>query len=228
MFKKLSACVLLILCGQHANADVALGVGISTLGLGVQGTVGINKFLNLRLAANAASTDENFEESGTEYKGTIDFSSYGLIADIHPFAGSFYLSAGYLANGNQFDLKASCPQSCDIDGKSYKSFPDGQISANVDFGSSAPYAGIGWGNAMQGGRFYAKLDIGVLFQDKPTVDLQATGKFRNTQTGVVMDTNNPTFQKEVANEEKAMQKEINDSEDSELYPVIGFSLGYRF
>lgn len=228
MFKKLSVVLLSILCYQQAQADVAVGVGLSTLGVGVQGTFGVNKYINLRLTASAASVDEDFEESGTNYKGTVDFSSYGLITDIHPFGGSFYLSAGYLAHDNNIDLKATCPQSCDIDGKSYQSFPDGQINAGIDFGSGAPYAGIGWGNAMQGGRIYAKLDIGVLFQDKPTADLNVTGTFRNINTGLPMNTSNPIFQKEVANEEQALQKEINDANYSELYPVIGLSIGYRF
>ena len=81
---------------------------------------------------------------------------------------------------------------------------------------------------MQGGRLYAKLDIGVLFQDKPQVDLTASGNFQNTSTGLVMNTSNPSFQKEVANEEKSLQQEINDTDYSELYPVIGLSIGYRF
>jgi len=81
---------------------------------------------------------------------------------------------------------------------------------------------------MQGGRLYAKLDIGVLFQDKPTVDLNVSGTFRNTNTGLIMNTSNPSFQKEVANEEKSLQAEINDADYSELYPVIGLSIGYRF
>lgn len=228
MLKKLSVVLLGVLCCQQASADVALGASLSTLGLGVQGTFGINRYINLRLTANAASVDNDFEESGTNYKGTVDFSSYGLITDIHPFGGSFYLSAGYLAHDNKIDLTATCPQSCDIDGQSYRSAPDGQIKAAVDFGSGAPYAGIGWGNSMQGGRLYAKLDIGVLFQDKPQVDLTATGNFQNTKSGLVMNTSNPFFQQEVTNEEKSLQQDINDNDYSELYPVIGLSIGYRF
>ncbi|MCB1659350.1 MAG: hypothetical protein KDI39_14120 [Pseudomonadales bacterium] len=228
MFKKLSVVLLSILCYQQAQADVAVGVGLSTLGVGVQGTFGVNKYINLRLTASAASVDEDFEESGTNYKGTVDFSSYGLITDIHPFGGSFYLSAGYLAHDNKMKLKATCPNSCDIDGQSYKSAPDGQMNAGIDFGSGAPYAGIGWGNAMQGGRLYVKLDVGVLFQDKPQVNLSATGKFQNTTTSDIVDANTTTFQQEVANEEKSLQQEIDDAEYSELYPVIGLSIGYRF
>lgn len=228
MFKKLSVGLLAIFCYQQVNADVAMGAGLSSLGLGVQGIFGVNKYINLRLAANGASIDEDFEESGINYKGTVDFTSYGLITDIHPFGGSFYLSAGYLAHDNNIKLKASCPNSCDIDGKSYQSSPDGQINAGIDFGSGAPYAGIGWGNAMQGGRLYAKLDIGVLFQDKPNVNLTATGSFKNTNTGLIMNTNNPIFKKEVANEEQALQQEIDDADYSELWPVIGLSIGYRF
>ena len=60
MFKKLSVGLLAVLCCQHVNADVAVGAGLSTLGLGVQGIFGVNKYINLRLAANAASVDESF------------------------------------------------------------------------------------------------------------------------------------------------------------------------
>lgn len=229
MFKKLSVGLLALFCCQQVAADVAMGVGLSSLGAGVQGTFGVNKYINLRLVANAASVDDDFEESGTKYKGTIDFTSYGLITDIHPFGGSFYLSAGYLAHDNNIDLKATCPQSCDIDGQSYKSSPDGQLHAGIDFGSGAPYAGIGWGNAMQGGRLYAKLDIGVLFQDKPQVDLSATGTFENSTTKQKVNvSNNVAFQQSVAREEKDLQQEINDADYSELWPVIGLSIGYRF
>ncbi|PTQ91082.1 hypothetical protein [Agitococcus lubricus] len=228
MFRRFSVVILAALCCQQAQADVALGAGLSTLGFGLQGTIAINPHLNLRLAANGGTFNDDFEESGIQYKGEFELSSYGLIADIHPFAGSFYLSAGYLGHDNSLALKATCPQSCDIDGQSYQSSPDGQINSHVDFGTGAPYLGIGWGNAMQGGRLYAKLDIGVLFQDKPKVDLTATGSFKNTTTGLTMNTSNPIFQKELANEEKSLQQEINDADYSELYPVIGLSIGYRF
>ena len=73
MFKKLSVGLLAIFCCQHVNADVAVGAGLSSLGLGVQGVFGVNPYINLRLAANGASLDENFEESGINYKGTVDF-----------------------------------------------------------------------------------------------------------------------------------------------------------
>ncbi|MCB1659039.1 MAG: hypothetical protein KDI39_12505, partial [Pseudomonadales bacterium] len=138
--------------------------------------------------------------------------------------------AGWLAHSNGLDLKASCPTSCDIDGQSYKSAPDGQIKAAIDLGDNAPYLGIGWGNAMKDGRVYAKLDLGVLFQDDPKASLTATGTFQdvNNPLIVVNTSNNAAFQQQVANEEKDLQKELDDSGSMNLYPVINFSIGYRF
>jgi len=213
---------------QSYATDVALGAGLGTLGFGVQGTFAVNSYVNVRLLAQGYDVDEDFEESGINYNSTINLESYGVLADIHPFAGTFFVSAGWLAHSNSLDLKASCPTSCDIDGQSYKSAPDGQIKAAIDLGSNAPYLGIGWGNAMKGGRIYAKLDLGVLFQDDPKASLDATGKFQNTNTGLIVDTNNPTFKQQVANEEKDLQKEIDDTEGANLYPVIALSVGYRF
>jgi hypothetical protein len=182
MFKKLSFILCTALFAQQSYAtDVALGAGLGTLGFGVQGTFAVNDYVNVRLLAQGYDVDEDFEESGINYNSTINLESYGVLADIHPFAGTFFVSAGWLAHSNGLDLKASCPTSCDIDGKSYKSAPDGQINATVDLGSNAPYLGIGWGNAMKGGRVYAKLDVGVLFQDDPKASLKATGKFQNNK-----------------------------------------------
>jgi len=230
MFKKLSFILCAALFAQQSYAtDVALGAGLGTLGFGVQGTFAVNPYVNVRLLAQGYDVDEDFEESGINYNSTINLESYGVLADIHPFAGTFFVSAGWLAHSNGLDLKASCPTSCDIDGQSYKSAPDGQIKAAIDLGSNAPYLGIGWGNAMKGGRVYAKLDLGVLFQDDPKASLKATGTFQDTNNPlIIVNANDPTFQQEVANEEKDLQKEIDDTEGANLYPVIALSVGYRF
>ncbi|HQV22426.1 MAG: hypothetical protein H6996_12155 [Moraxellaceae bacterium] len=231
MLKKLSFILCSALLAQTSYAtDVALGAGIGTLGFGVQGTFAVTPHINVRVVAQTAEVDENFEESGIDYNSTINLESYGVLADIHPFAGSFYVSAGWLAHSNGLDLKASCPTSCDIDGQSYKSAPDGQIKAAIDLGDNAPYLGIGWGNAMKDGRVYAKLDLGVLFQDDPKASLTATGTFQdvNNPLIVVNTSNNAAFQQQVANEEKDLQKELDDSGSMNLYPVINFSIGYRF
>ena len=82
---------------------------------------------------------------------------------------------------------------------------------------------------MKGGRVYAKLDVGVLFQDDPKASLKATGTFENTTTNQQVNvSNNASFQQEVANEEKDLQKEIDDTEGANMYPVIALSVGYRF
>jgi hypothetical protein len=68
--------------------------------------------------------------------------------------------------------------------------------------------GIGWGNAMKGGRVYAKLDVGVLFQDDPKASLKATGTFQiHKYWPTLVDVpTTPMFQQEVANEEKDLAK----------------------
>ena len=229
MFKKLSFILCTALFAQQSYAtDVALGAGLGTLGFGVQGTFAVNPYVNVRLLAQGYDIDQDFEESGINYNSNFKLESYGVLADIHPFAGTFFVSAGWLAHSNGLDLKASCPTSCDIDGQSYKSAPDGQINATVDLGSNAPYLGIGWGNAMKGGRVYAKLDVGILFQDDPKASLKATGTFENSTGQKLNVSNDASFQKAVANEEKDLQKEIDDTEGANMYPVIALSVGYRF
>lgn len=227
MRKILTAIVIACACST-SHAEVALSASIGTLGYGIQATFPVSSQFNVRVIANTFSDSGNFEESGINYQGDLDFATYGVLGDWHPFTGSFFVSAGAVNNGNQVKLKATCPQSCDIDGHSYQSFPDGQVNANVDFKSLAPYLGIGWGNAMQGGRWYGQLDVGVLFQDAPNINLTASGTFKEQGKLIPVNTSNPVFQKELANEERSIEQEIDDTEFSNVYPVIALSVGYRF
>ncbi|HEX5359569.1 MAG TPA: hypothetical protein VFW49_00480 [Fluviicoccus sp.] len=208
--------------------DVGVGVKGGTLGLGAEATFKVLDNLNVRASINKFSRSDTFDESGVTYDGDATLSTLGLTADWHPFKGGFRISAGMMKNGNEFELEAKCTQSCDVDGTQYKSNAGdpGRINAMIDFKSMAPYAGIGWGNAMSGGKLYFGMDIGVLFQDTPQASLTATGKFDKT-SGIpaTLDASDPTFQAQLKKEEASLQDEMSDFD---MYPVVNLNLGYRF
>ncbi len=79
MLKKLSFILCSALLAQTSYAtDVALGAGLGTLGFGVQGTFAVTPHINVRVVAQTADVNENFEESGIDYDTTINLESYGL------------------------------------------------------------------------------------------------------------------------------------------------------
>ncbi|RZU45344.1 hypothetical protein EV700_2163 [Fluviicoccus keumensis] len=226
--KLLGILTLTFLAANAQAFDVGVGVKGGTLGLGAEATFKVSERFNVRASVNHFSRSDTFDESGVSYDGDATLSTYGLTADWHPFKGSFRISAGVMNNGNEFKMVASCKQSCDVDGNQYQSnaLDPGKINAMVDFKSMAPYAGIGWGNAMSGGKWYFGADIGVLFQGTPQASLTATGKFDKT-SGIpgTVSASDPTFQAQLKKEEASLQDDMNNFD---MYPVINFNLGYRF
>lgn len=234
MNKNIGAMVVAGCLLQSAGSAMAFDVGVGakggTQGLGGELTFKLAESANLRAHFNTFSYDKDLDKDGIQYKATVDLSSYGLTLDWLPFKGSFRISAGAFSNGNEFNMKAHCTQVCDVGSDQYisKASDPGQVNARVDFKSIAPYAGIGWGNAMRGGRFYMGLDLGVLFQGSPQARMTATGTFTKQNApgaGTDFAASSPTFQTQLKQEEKNLQDDLNSFK---MYPVVNLGLGWRF
>ena len=80
---------------------------------------------------------------------------YGLLADFFPMKGTFRLTAGLLSNRNKVELDAvPTGDTIDIGGINPTRTRSGRnvLSGDIDFDSSVPYFGIGWGNVARGKR----------------------------------------------------------------------------
>ncbi|WP_206203708.1 hypothetical protein, partial [Thermococcus sp. M36] len=105
------------------------------------------------------------------------------------------------------------------------------LNGQLAFNHFSPYGGIGFGNAMQGGRLHFAFDLGVLFDSNPTVNLQANGDvaaYRSNSatpfyTGPA--SGNRIVTTNVSMEGKNLQ---GDFKNYQIYPVIAFTIGYRF
>jgi hypothetical protein len=84
------------------------------------------------------------------------------------------------------------------------------LNGVVDFKSTAPYFGVGWGNATNG-RFGLALDLGVVLQGIPQVSLTATG----------LVSSDPNFVQELNREVQELE---NDISAFKYYPVISLGL----
>lgn len=201
-----------VLASPVALADLGLGVKAGTLGLGVEGTIGLTTGLNLRAGLNSFSYNYSDSASGVNYDVDLDLKSYALLLDWHPFAGSFKLTAGVLSNGNGATMSGTPTGSVTIGNTTYPASAVGQLHGEVDFKSAAPYVGIGWGNAAGKARgLGVGFEIGVLFQGAPEVTLTST---------------NPAVSQ---NDLDAEAREIEDDLSGfKSYPVISFGLSYQF
>ncbi len=227
----------MLAASQQASAvSAAGGLRAGTLGLGGEVTFGLTDRLNLRVPFNTFSYNYDTEEDGIDYEGDLKLRSFGAQIDVHPFKGSFYLSAGLFSNGNKLDLLASDPSGEEVyevgDGEYRSSTSDPlAIRGKLDFKSTAPYLGLGWGNAIQGdSNFYFRFELGAYFQGAGKVAATASGTAVDVNSGESFDVNGSSteamvFQQNLEEERQDLESDIGDYK---IYPAISFGLGYRF
>ena len=220
-------------------AAVAVGAKVSTLGFGAEATLGINDYLNLRVPFNTFNYDYDDKDGGdVAYEGKLKLNSFGAQLDVHPFKGSFYLTGGLFANGNKINAKAEttdASEAYEVGDRDYYTDPNDPLAlrGRIDFNKTVPYAGFGWGNAIQGdSNFYFRFELGAYFQGAPEIGLTPSGSATTGPNGTgdrfSVDDNSAAAQQFRADLEKERADLEDDTKDYKIYPVIGLALGWRF
>jgi len=215
------ACGLLT-SAMMATTSQAEGLGVTakfgTLGAGIELSKGFTSKLNGRLGFNTFTFDESASESGVDYDIDLELSTFTALLDWHPFESSLRATVGVVFNGNELDLQAkSSAASFDIGGVTYTGADVGTFAGKVEFDDLVPYAGIGWGNAVETGqKFTFSLDLGVMFQGTPNAVLTSTGGTLSA---------NPIFQSNLKREVADLQKALDKFE---VYPVISLGIAWQF
>lgn len=201
----------LLLPGAAAAQQLGLGVNAGTTGIGIEGTLGLTSKLNARVGGHffsaARDGDTDVDDISVLYdaEGTLSFFS-GML-DFHPTGGSFRLSLGAWYNGLEGNGDITPNENIEVKSRSYTPDEVGSLGVDVAFESSiAPYAGLGFGNALSGGRFGFNLDLGVLYVGSPDVTLRADGMLTPTAS---------------AEQEQQIERNL---ESIKWYPVL--SLGF--
>jgi len=228
---------------QKRPRGLTIGLRASTLGAGVELEYPINHFIRGRLLYNRLDVDFEQKLSGIEYDVDLDLQSYGLILDLHPFAGSLRLSAGAMMNDNSIAASAMTTgnRTVNIGGRDYA----GSLSVDAVFDDFSPYAGIGWGGGKRRGWRY-HFDIGALYQRNPELkfsgmarraanSMEAPCGFTVNARGVVdvVTTNScPESSALQAALQTDLETEFNELKDDargfKWYPVISLGIEYRF
>ena len=203
---------------RPADEGSAGGVGATlkfgTLGIGGEATIGASDYLGFRFGLNRLSAGPTIERDEGTINTDLQWMSYGAMADLHVFGGGFRITGGGLINKNRFKLSADLTKSVTLDGQQYEL---DNLNGEVTFAELAPYAGIGYGNAVGAdGRWHFSCDFGVMFQGEPKVSASATAS-------------DPALQPYV---DEALAKEVasiqNDANAFKYYPVISVGVSYRF
>lgn len=202
----------------HAAGTVDIGVTAGTLGYGPQfGVVLVPNSFDARLNVGYLNRSYNTASNGVDYDGHLKLQNVGLLGDWHPFGGAFRLTGGVFYNNNTFDLTGTLAagQTYTVNGVSYTAQPGDHATAHVDFNKFAPYIGFGWGDASSNAGFHFTSDIGVMYQGKPSAQINVT-----TQ---------PAYQAAANQYAQSAQSSLqSDLNSFRWYPVIQLGLVYRF
>lgn len=201
--------------GTASADDQAIGLKAGALGLGVEYTRQFSERLAFRAGLNGSRLGFDSVESGIDYAFDLVWDSVSLGVDFHPTRKPLRLSLGLLRNDNRLEAAARLSGSVDIGGTSYTPAEVGALSARVGFGSTAPFAGIGWDWSRNARRIGVSFDLGVVSQGNPEVTLTATGTLSS----------DPAFQADMATEAAELQADLDGFD---LMPYATLGLVFRF
>ena len=220
------ACATLALCAVPlaARADDATHVGVAVTaglsGLGADLGVNLNDHLGLRATAAGYSINRNGNYgTSVDWNGSLRLFQAGLLLDGYPFAGVFHLTAGLVHDGNSASAtgRPVAGATYTFNGNTYSASEVSSASMSVDWGKSAPYLGLGWGNLSGSSGFHFTSDLGVIFSGSPTASVNVTC---NASASVCTQ-----MATDVAAEQTKLQ---NDVHKISAWPVLRFGIGYAF
>jgi hypothetical protein len=207
--------------GEYITTDkppyIGLAAKIGTLGPGLEATIGIAEWLNLRAGGYYFRVRHGGSINDVEYNFDVKLASVPLLADWHPLENEFRITGGVIYNRNMADLDSTPNKNTKIGGNEYTPEQIGELSGSVRFNNWAPYIGLGYGNAVLDAdkTWGFVFDIGIMWQGSPSVALSANGIMKD----------DPHFQQDLAKEQSDIQ---GDANVFRIYPVLSFGISYQF
>lgn len=209
---------LAVLATGVARADDSnWGVGIKagTLGYGAEARWSGLPWIDLRIGANGYQYEDTGRHSGVRYDTDLTLETYYLTANFHFPLSPMRFTAGAMSNGNEAVMIAAEPGDITIGGQTFTQAEIGTLGGVTNFSSVSPYVGLGFDFELFG-KVGLNLDLGVLWQGDPDIELVAVG-------GTLEGT-------QALND--ALAAEIDSLSDDfstfKAYPVVSLSFVYNF
>lgn len=219
-------------------SQLALGGGVSLMGVNLQAATNVNRYLNLRATGNIFNyTASDISTNGFNIDAKINMATAGASLDYYPFP----THGLRLSPGVQFYNQNSVSANITVDGNTSFSLND------VDFYSSTtnPVTGTariglnsqnpaftfttGWGNMInrKGSHLSFPFELGVAVVNSPKVEIALTQGQVCDASGVncVDVASDSTVQ---ANLQAEIDKYKNDLDPLKVYPILSFGVTYSF
>ena len=221
-------------------SKVALGAGISPLGIQLSMTTNLNPHLNVRTTGNLFSYSTDFTASGIAANAKLKMKSAGTALDIYPFHTGFRISPGLLFyNGNQLTADASVAggQSFTLNDQTYYSSNAHPVTgtALLSLHTANPAFTIttGWGNTVpRKGHWSFPFEVGVALSGAPSLNVNLGGSACYDQaqklcTDITSKTDPIALQIQ-GNLAAQVAKWTRDIEPLKTYPIASFGVAYSF
>lgn len=194
-----------------AQEGIGVAGHIGTLGIGVDVAVAASPMIGLRAGANVMPLEIDAAFSDVDFTLELQSPQFMALVDLYP-AGGFRLSGGFRYSSSNIVLTGDVTQTVDLDGTDYSL---DSLVGTIGTSDLAPYVGIGFGNPAEK-RVGFFLDLGVAYQGKPELGLEAFGNA----------TTQPGFNSDLEAERIEVEDELKKY--FRFYPVIsvGFSIGF--
>jgi hypothetical protein len=213
-------CAAIVVSAAAARLDaegVGLAVRAGSTGLGAEVTVGLAGPLSLRVGGSWLELNREFTRSGITFDGRARVAFGTAILDLRPGRGAFRISVGAFYNGTRA-VGDSVGGTIVLDGVPYDTRLVGTVHGEARGRDLAPYAGIGWGDALRGrSRIGFVADVGVVYWGRPNVSLVAVP----ANPALVP----PGFYDDLEVERKKIEDDVSKYR---FFPVVSLGLAFRF
>ncbi len=200
-----------------ASANSAKGVGVAVnygliSGPAFELSYPINDLFQVRGALSAGMViSETGSGSEIAYDVTADGGVHRLSMDYHPFAGTFFMSAGYAFNDFKLKTHGTGTGSVDVGNDTFNG--DVVIDGSLEW-DSAPMLSLGWGHSPAEG-WGAMFEVGAIFTGTGDIALSGTlNGARNSQLDAAL-----------VDEQAKLQKDVGDYD---FLPILQAGVTYRF
>lgn len=231
---------ILALCALPAlgadKTELNFDVNAGTQGAGVSLSYKLNPSVRLRLRGAMLSYEQNENWSDSQGQLKLYGDNVGLLVDIFPGEGNFYITAGLNFSENKMrcrsrvDRKPGMVGTATVGGIEY-SIIEGthaEINGKYSWNHAQPYIGIGYQDEIfDSSTFYYSLDLGVNFMGSGNLTVSGSDnlRYRDPATNEMKPATEAVM-------EESIRKEGRDffkiADDLNVYPVIQFAIGARF
>lgn len=217
--------------------DYSVGAQAGIFGLGANVKYKVNEEVGVRAGFDLLSiNDFEVDDGEVNYNFDVSLQDVMVVADWHPWKGSFKTVAGLIVNGSNIDGEISPGGDGSItlnNGQTYTKDEIGSVSTDAEFDPVAPYIGIGWDTSFdkkQG--FGFTCDLGIAFQGSMQTDYTV-----NYGSALDPDAASTEIERQVilatrADIEAQLDEEMSSLQDEldkyKIVPYISIGFNYKF